>query len=91
MAPFLPPEILHAPKLGLNAPVAMWFRNELKEWVHTLLAPEAIRARGYFDPEPVQRILAEQDAGVRDHSLLIWALLVLEVWWREYVDESGIG
>ena len=91
MAPFLPPEILHAPKLGLNAPVAMWFRNELKEWVHTLLAPEAIRARGYFEPESVQRILAEQDAGMRDHSLLIWALLVLEVWCREYVDGSGIG
>lgn len=90
MAPFLPPEILRAPKLGLNAPVAMWFRSELKDWVRNLLSPEAIRARGYFEPEPIQRILTEQDAGTRDHSLFIWALLVFEVWCRLYVDRTEL-
>ncbi len=91
MAPFLPPEILRAPKLGLNAPVAMWFRDELKDWVRNLLSPDVIRARGYFEPEPIQRIIAEQEAGRRDHSLFIWALLVFEVWCREYVDRSEIA
>jgi asparagine synthase (glutamine-hydrolysing) len=86
MAPFLPPEILHAPKLGLNAPVAMWFRNELKDWVHNLLSPDVIRARGYFEPEPIQRIISEQEVGTRDHSLFIWALLVFEVWHQKYLD-----
>jgi asparagine synthase (glutamine-hydrolysing) len=88
MAPFLPPEVLHAPKTGLNAPVALWFRHELRGWVHQLLAPSIIRERGYFEPEPIQQLIVEQEAGVRDNSLIIWALLVLEVWHRMYIDRG---
>ncbi len=91
MAPFLPAEILDAPKQGLNAPVAMWFRSELKEWVHNLLSPSVIRERGYFEPEPIQQLIAEQEAGTRDHSLFIWALLVFEVWHRMYLDRSDVA
>jgi len=47
-----------------------------------------IRERGYFEPEPVQRLIAEQEAGTRDHSLVIWALLVFEVWHRMYLDRQ---
>jgi asparagine synthase (glutamine-hydrolysing) len=86
MAPFLPSEVLNAPKLGLNLPIALWFRKELREWMRSLLSPEKIRARGYFVPEGVQALLAEHDSGRRDRSLLIWALLVLEIWHQMYVD-----
>lgn len=90
MMPFLPPDILRAPKLGLNAPVATWFRDELKDWVHTLLAPDVLRERAYFDPVSVQRLIVEQETGARDHSLFIWALLVFEVWHRMYLDRHDI-
>jgi asparagine synthase (glutamine-hydrolysing) len=91
MAPFLPPEIVNAPKLGLNAPVSMWFRDELKDIVHSLLSPAVLRSRGYFEPEPVGRLIAEQESGVRDHSLVIWALVVFELWHRLYLDRADIG
>ena len=87
MAPFLPPEVLSAPKLGLNLPIALWFRKELREWMRSLLSPEIIRRRGYFVPESVQAILSEHDSGKRDRSLFIWALLVLEIWHQIYIDQ----
>jgi asparagine synthase (glutamine-hydrolysing) len=86
MAPFLPPEVLRAPKLGLNLPIALWFRKELREWMRSLLSPERVRRRGYIHPEAVQAILTEHDTGKRDRSLFIWALLVLEIWHQIYID-----
>jgi len=31
-------------------------------------------------------MIAEHAAGIRDWSNRLWALLVLELWFREYVD-----
>jgi asparagine synthase (glutamine-hydrolysing) len=86
MAPFLPREILRAPKRGLNLPVALWFRNGLREWAHSLLSPENIRKRGYFNLKGIASILSEHEQGQRDHSLFIWALIVLETWHQLYLD-----
>jgi asparagine synthase (glutamine-hydrolysing) len=86
MAPFIPKEVVQAPKQGLNLPIALWFRETLRDWVRTLLSPERLRQRGYFKPEAVARILAEHESGRRDHSLFIWALVVLEIWLQLYVD-----
>jgi asparagine synthase (glutamine-hydrolysing) len=89
MAPFLPSEIVQAPKRGLNLPIALWFRRDLRDWVRSLLSPERLRRRGYFRPEAVVSLLEEHETGRRDHSLLIWALVVLEVWQQMYVDNDG--
>jgi asparagine synthase (glutamine-hydrolysing) len=86
MAPFLPREVISAPKKGLNLPIALWLREDLKEWKHSLLSVERLRRRGYFRPEAVKRIIEEHEGGRRDNSLFIWALLILEIWHQLYVD-----
>jgi asparagine synthase (glutamine-hydrolysing) len=88
MAPFLPPEIVRAPKRGLNLPIAFWLRTDLRTWMHSLLSSERLKRRGLFRPEPVNILMKEHEQGHRDHSLLIWALLVLEVWHQIYVDRN---
>jgi asparagine synthase (glutamine-hydrolysing) len=86
MAPYLPPFVLKAPKQGLNLPIALWFRGELREWMTSLLSPASIMKRGYFRPEAVQQLVNEHLRGWRDHSLILWALVVLEIWYQLYVD-----
>ena len=88
MAPYLPPWVLRAPKQGLNLPIALWFRFELKEWLTTLLSRENLEKRGYFRPEGVNTLINEHLQGWRDHSLFLWALVVLEVWHQLYVDRG---
>jgi asparagine synthase (glutamine-hydrolysing) len=86
MAPFLPKEVINAPKKGLNLPISLWLREDLKEWKHSLLSAERVRRRGYFSPEAVKRTIEEHERGRRDNSLLIWALLMLEIWHELYID-----
>jgi asparagine synthase (glutamine-hydrolysing) len=87
MTPLLPKEIIEAPKRGLNLPIALWFRTDLRDWVRSVLAPERLAERGYFKPKTVATLLDEHESGWQDHSLFLWALVVLEEWHRMYVDQ----
>lgn len=90
LAQDLPPFILDLPKTGLNLPIALWFRGALRGWLHEMLSPQTIRARGLLDANAVQTVLAEHDAGRRDHSLFLWALVMLETWQRMYLDGTRL-
>lgn len=80
----LPDEVLERPKLGFNAPLAVWLQRDLDRLVADWLSPESITARGLLDPTAVQRYVSEHRAGHRDHSLRLWSLIVLEQWCRVY-------
>jgi asparagine synthase (glutamine-hydrolysing) len=85
----LPDEILHRPKMGFGVPIDHWLRHELKDLAYdTLLSPRA-RARGYFRPEAVKRLLDEHTRGAAGWHYLLWTLLMLELWHRTYVDGDG--
>lgn len=82
----LPPEILTRKKLGFNAPFATWLRRAeprvASDWLH----PDVITRRGLFNKEEVARLLGEHRTGARDHGIHIWALMILEMWHRMYID-----
>ncbi|WP_096701940.1 asparagine synthase (glutamine-hydrolyzing) [Magnetospirillum sp. 15-1] len=78
----LPAEIVDRPKLGFNPPMGLWLQRELKPMVAERLTPARLEELGLRWP-PVERLLAEQRSGRRDHSLKVWALLVLEAWQRQ--------
>jgi asparagine synthase (glutamine-hydrolysing) len=90
MRGILPEEIIRAPKLGLNLPIALWFRTELRAWLQDVLNPDRIKRRGLFNPAGVQTLLGEHMGGKRDHSLLIWAMVVYEVWCQIYLDGNDL-
>jgi hypothetical protein len=52
------------------------------------LSPEAIERRQLFDSAYVQQLIDEHERGVADHPLLIWGLVSIELWYREFVDVS---
>jgi len=84
----LPPEVLTRPKRGFEMPVGAWMRNELREIVEEALSPETVKRRGLFRPEQVgavyQSFLDEKAPYLRP-----WALVVLELWLRQFVDNNG--
>jgi len=83
---FLPEEILIRGKMGFGVPISRWFRGELKGYLQSTLAPETIQKRGYLQPEPVQDLINEHLSGNVDHGDRLWALLILELWFRKYMD-----
>lgn len=84
----LPQEILNKPKQGFMVPLADWLREDLKYYVLEILSKENIKKRGYFNPDRVEGILKKHFSGQGILAHQIWALLILEIWFRNLIDEK---
>ena len=89
MRPYLPAELLYRPKMGFGCPIDHWFRSELKDLAHDTLLSQGSHQRGIFRPDYVRRLLVEHCAGTRDHHTRLWALLMLELWFRMWIDSPA--
>jgi len=85
----VPKEILNRPKQGFGVPIQEWINQELRGRMHEILSDSRTRQRGYFKAEYLEVLLDEHERGRRDHSMGLWALLMLELWHRQFIDESG--
>ena len=88
MAARLPAEILARRKMGFGVPLGTWFRAELRDMTHDLLLAPRTRQRGIFRPSWVEWLVRTHEAGRRDCSARIWALLCFELWMRRWADKS---
>ena len=80
----LPAPILERPKIGFRVPVNEWFRGSMRGYLSDhLLGPDS-RTRDYYRPEALRGYVAEHAAGRHNHEKLLWCLLSLEVWHREF-------
>jgi asparagine synthase (glutamine-hydrolysing) len=86
MRPHLPRAILTRPKRGFGCPVDHWFRGTLRELAYDTLLSRAAEERGLFRPGYVRRLLDEHCAARRNHHTRLWALLMLELWFRMWID-----
>jgi asparagine synthase (glutamine-hydrolysing) len=87
--PLLPKEIWNRGKMGFGVPLDHWFRHDLRELTHDVLLGETARQRGFFRPDSVQRLVAEHETGKADHAYRLWALLVFELWTRQWLDSAA--
>ncbi len=86
MQPYLPAGLLYRPKMGFSCPVDHWFRGELKELAYDTLLSQSARERGVFRADYVRLLLDEHCSATRDHHTQLWALLMLELWFRMWID-----
>jgi asparagine synthase (glutamine-hydrolysing) len=82
----VPPSIVNRPKQGFAVPVADWLRGPLAGMAGDLLQDGRLRARGIFEPAAVVRLWNEHRARMEDHGHRLWSLLMLELWFRQFVD-----
>ena len=85
-ADLLPPMINKRPKMGFGVPVDRWFRGDLKEELKAVLLDPVCLNRGIFAPEAVATMIEEHVTQKRDHAYKLWALLMLELWFRKHLD-----
>ncbi len=86
----LPDVVLDRPKMGFSAPIAHWFRNELREMAYDVLLTPTTLQRGYFRKQVMAQLLDEHCTGRQDHAETLWQLLVLELWHRTFIDAGGV-
>jgi asparagine synthase (glutamine-hydrolysing) len=88
IADLVPREILNRPKMGFGVPIQHWINQQLRERIRDTLNDPRTVQRGYVTKEYVALMLDEHERGRRDHSMALWALLMLELWHRQYADTT---
>lgn len=84
----IPPQILRRHKMGFGVPIAKWLRTDLREmFLDNVFSKKALE-RGYFNREYLNKITSEHMEKKADHGYRLWALLMLELWHREFIDNG---
>lgn len=86
----LPEEITSRKKQGFMFPVAYWFRNELYEFVRTILENSFFVQEGIFDLNYVMQLIEDHRRNKEDNHVRIWMLLNLEIWHQLYIERKSI-
>lgn len=84
MKRLLPKSILERPKVGFRVPVNEWFRGEMRDYLCDHLLGSDSRTQAYYKAEVLQQVVQQHLEGRQNHEKLLWALLNLELWHREY-------
>jgi len=85
----IPHQLLHRRKQGFQMPLVDWMRSDMKDqFLRVLLEPRTLQ-RGYFKPDAVRALVNEHARGRRNRSGLIWRMLVLELWHRNFMENRG--
>jgi len=85
-ARYLPADILKPRKQGFTIPIGTWLRGEMGAWAESLFASKRFAQRGVFKPEKVLELLRMHQSGKFELGHRLWSLIVLEMWFREWMD-----
>ncbi|MBF0127376.1 MAG: amidotransferase 1, exosortase A system-associated [Magnetococcales bacterium] len=83
LRPWLPAAILERPKQGFNLPLAAWLRGPLAGRARERILGETLAETGWFNPAFLTRMVDDHQAGRRDFSTALWALLMFEAFLRQ--------
>jgi asparagine synthase (glutamine-hydrolysing) len=85
----VPKSIVDRPKQGFEAPIGEWLRGPLAPMVDGLLTDGRLRDRGIFDDKAIAGVWRAHREGRQDHRHRLWSLVMLELWFRQFVDRSA--
>lgn len=80
----IPDQILNRSKQGFSIPLKNWLRGPLRPMLTDLLSYDSIRREGMFEPQVVHDWVAEHLEARANHSHKLWALMVFELWRRNF-------
>jgi len=85
MKRLLPAAILERPKVGFRVPVNEWFRGPMRNYLYDHLTGKDSLTVQYYRRDVLERVLSEHVNGRQNHEKLLWTLLNLEIWHRQYL------
>ncbi|MBF0487147.1 MAG: asparagine synthase (glutamine-hydrolyzing) [Nitrospirae bacterium] len=73
-------------KSGFIAPADEWFRTINNAQMYALINSESLSKRGIFNVGQLNNMFEEHTAGVKNHQMVLWQILNLELWFRRFFD-----
>ena len=87
---YLPDDIVHRGKQGFVMPLSEWLAGRLQGELDEHLGAGGLARRGLFRDGALASLLAEHRRGRRNHAGRLWALLILERWFRRYAPNWSL-
>ena len=84
IARLLPAEIVERPKVGFRVPVNEWFKGPMRGYLEDHLRGAGSVTRVYYDDKLLDRTIEDHVAGRQNNEKVLWSLLNLELWHREF-------
>ena len=73
-------------------PMKNWLNQQWNPLMHELLSAGSLAGDGLFDARYVARLMREHEARTHNHSHLLWALMVFQLWRDRFAaDVSHFG
>ena len=85
---WIPKRIANRRKVGFDSPIGQWFKDELRGFLINFLSREQVKESGLLNAEIVENMMGDHFLGRRDYSLQLWSILVLEAWYRMYIEDG---
>lgn len=80
----LPDDIIDRRKHGFGVPVGYWFRNDLRDYVRSVLLASDAAHRAVLNQEVVKAMVMEHEQGFADLGQALWTLTTLELWLKKH-------
>ena len=77
---YVPGKFTDRPKRGFGVPIDDWLKGPLREWAEELISVRMLRETGYLEPEAVRRLWEQHLCGWRNHSNILWSILMFQAW-----------
>jgi asparagine synthase (glutamine-hydrolysing) len=79
----VPQETMSFSKKGFGIPLRLWFQNELKSELNSLLECQIIDNQGIFNHETIAKMVDEHFSNKENHTPRLWLLFVFQKWYQK--------
>ncbi|HEY4283103.1 MAG TPA: asparagine synthase (glutamine-hydrolyzing) [Chthoniobacterales bacterium] len=91
MERFIPKAVTTEIKQGFSGPDASWFRGESIDFVRKTLFNDSAYIYDWMDKGVVKQLVSEHLEGRQNRRLLIWSLLYLEEWAKQFLHSGSLS
>lgn len=88
LEPVLPREILYRTKQGFAVPLDVWFRGSLREYLASTVRDGHLADSEIFDRRTLIRLVDDHQSGRRDHSAILWSLVMFDGFLRAQTESA---
>jgi asparagine synthase (glutamine-hydrolysing) len=86
--PLIGEHLAYRKKQMFTVPVGEWFKSTLRPMVYDLLLSDRIKNRNLFNEDYIQQLVEEHISGKVNYTRQIRALMAVEIWCRQFLDND---
>jgi asparagine synthase (glutamine-hydrolysing) len=84
----LPRNVIYRSKAGFGAPIRSWMVGEKEQFMRDIVLSPTALSRGLFDPQGIEKLIADTKSGHVDGAYTLLSLMVIELWFRQFMDKK---